>query len=122
MSNWPVSLPQNQFIGMTEQRQEARLFSKVDAGPPKVRRRFTAVSRYVTVMLILTGDEKITFDAFYETDLLEGILPFDWEDPVSDLTASFHARKGTPSFRLVEGGLSGSTRRWEGSWELEIRP
>ena len=68
------------------------------------------------------GGQRAAFDSFYITDLQEGALPFDWEDPATDQTVSFRARQGTPRLTLAEGGGSDGSRRWEGSWELEVLP
>lgn len=120
MAVWPASLPQKQFTGLTDQRQDARVRTEMDAGLPKMRRRFTAALRTVTTRLVLTGTQRQTFDTFYITTLSEGVDPFDWEDPVTDATVSFRFIE-PPQWSLIVGG-STSDRLWEATLSLELLP
>jgi hypothetical protein len=120
MVDWPTTLPDLQLLGLTEQRQEARLRSQMDAGPPKMRRRFTAAVVQYQIPVIFTGAQKQTFDAFYKTTLLEGSLPFVWDDPVTDAAVSFTFREA-PTFRLDLGGLP-NNRIWTATLALERLP
>lgn len=121
MVAWPTTLPQEAFVGLTEQRQDARLRTQMDKGPPKMRRRFTAAVRRVTVPLVLSGAEKQAFDTFYITTLQEGSLPFDWRDPVTDATISFRFAESPPQWSVMAGGVPNS-RLWSGTLDLEILP
>lgn len=120
MPVWPVSLPQKQFIGLSEQREDARVRTEMDAGPAKMRRRFTAASRLFSIPIALDGQQRQDFDTFYITTLQEGVLSFDWEDPVNDATVTFRFRE-PPELRLIVGGTT-TTRRWRGVIALEILP
>ena len=120
MTAWPASLPQNQFLGMTEQDIDARVVSPNDSGPPSRRNRFNARLTSVSTPIVLTGTQKQTFDTFYRTTLLNGASAFDWEDPTTDATVSF-AFKTPPRWALVRGGTA-ATRIWSATLELEIQP
>ena len=120
MASWPASLPQDQFLRMTDQIQDTVLRTPMDAGPPTRRNRYTAVVRNVDVRLVLNGTQRQAFDTFYKTTLGNGALAFDWEDPVTDATVSF-AFRGPATWTLIRGG-TGATRIWETQLQLEIQP
>lgn len=125
MATWPASLPQKQFLGLTERDQDAVLRTAMDAGPPTRRNRFTSITREVNVPIVVTGTQKQTFDTFFRTTLANGALEFDWEDPVTDATVSF-AFRSPPRWTLTRGGdPSGdptADRIWTATLELEIQP
>lgn len=120
MTVWPGTLPQNQFIGLTEVDVDAVLRTQMDSGPPSRRNRFAASMRFVRTPIILTGSQKQTFDTFFRTTLKNGSLAFDWEDPTTDATVSF-AFRGPPQWGLVTGGDVNS-RKWSAILNLEIQP
>ena len=120
MPAWPASLPQKQFLGMTEQRGDARLRTEMDAGPAKMRRRFTNTVRDFTTPILLSGTQRQTLDTFYIDTLKKGVLAFDWEDPVTDAIVSFRFVE-PPRFTPTAGGPV-SDRLWEGMMMLEITP
>lgn len=120
MPAWPASLPQDQFLGLTDQDVDAVIRTEMDAGPPSRRRRYTAVIRNVSVQLIVTGAQRQTFDTFFRTTIAGGATAFDWEDPVTDATVSF-AFRSPPRWRLRAGGNI-NDRVWDTTLELEIQP
>ena len=121
MSIWPDVLPQEQFLHLTDKRQDARVRTQNDAGPTKMRRRFTAATRDVTVPIVMCGAQRVVFDAFYVFTLQEGTLAFDWEDPVTDTVVSFRFRPPPPSWELVLGGAP-DARLWQTMLNLEVVP
>ena len=121
MADWPPELPDLQLLGLTEERQDGRLRSQMDTGQPKVRRRFTAVVRRFQIPTLLTGEQKIVFDDFYATILLEGSLPFTWEDPVTDAVRNFQFIE-PPTFRLDLGNPNPDRRLWSTTLALELLP
>ncbi len=115
MAVWPAGLQQKQFTGVTEERQDASVRSKMDTGAPKKRKRFTAAVRTMTVPIVLTQAERVTFDTFYITTLEEGSLSFDWIDPVDGVsTISYRFLK--PPKLTKKGG------EWKGILSLEVIP
>jgi len=120
MTNWHVSLPQTAFIGLTDEREDARLRTGMDAGPAKMRKRHTAAVRNIAVPLVLTGAQRVIYDTFYITTLQEGTLPFDWKDPVDDSVISFRFVKPA-KFEAIVGGAA-AVRKWQTTLSLEILP
>lgn len=115
MPSWPSSLPQAQFIPATDQAQNAVLRTQMDTGPSSRRNRFTAVSRNITVGMMLTVAQRQTFDSFYNTTLKHGALSFDWVDPVGGATVSMVFAE-PPKWSSV-GGI-----HWWSDLNLEILP
>jgi hypothetical protein len=52
-----------------------------DVGAPRRRRRSTLAGYQVSVNYKLTKVQMTTFWAFWETDLKDGVLEFDWPHP-----------------------------------------
>jgi hypothetical protein len=129
MPSWPASLPQTQFLNMTEQRQDARVRTTMDAGPAKMRRRFTTAVRAVVTPIVLDGTQRQAFDSFWINDTQEGSLKFSWSDPATDSTVNFRF-VSPPMWTLDSGGAAGipatsgatGTRLWRAQLHLEIVP
>ena len=118
--NWPNELPQNQFIGVDDTRDKGAIRTSMDAGPAKMRRRFSAAVRAITCPIELYGWQKSIFDTFFITTLAEGSLPFTWSDPETDATQTYRFT-APPKFSLEVGGDAGK-RLWKASLALEILP
>ena len=115
MAVWPAGLPQGMFIGLQDARVSSLVRSPTDAGIPKVRRRFTATLRVLSVPIVLTTSERTTFDTFYISTLAEGSLPFDWTDPIDGSTVEYRFREPA-EFRTI------STNLWSAVLSLEMLP
>ena len=82
---WPHCLPQ--YLNMYPYGEAAgnmQLRSGMDAGPDKVRRRFTAASRPVQGEIIVTQAQFAFFKTWYNDVLLGGTLRFGWIEPWND--------------------------------------
>jgi hypothetical protein len=92
---WPSSLPQFVEIdGYDETLPDALLRTRMDAGPAKQRRRFTAAPRSLAAVTdLMTAAQGATFEAFFETTLQMGALPFDWAHPRTQATKTFRFRE-----------------------------
>ncbi len=113
---WPASLPQK-FLqqGYREGFADVLLRTRMDAGPDKVRRRFTAAPRPVRGTMAMTGAQVATLESFFDTTLQGGALPFDWT----------HPRTGAAvTCRFIEPPevLAKSTDRYRVSLVLEVLP
>ena len=115
MAVWDVGLPQKQFRGISESWNDGLARSKMDAGPPKVRLRFTAEVRDINIPIVLTAAEKATFTSFYENTIARGSLPFDWTDPDDDSTTISYRFKSRPVLTKAAG-------EWQGMMNLEVLP
>jgi len=56
------------------------LRTQMDAGPAKMRRRFTAAPEIVELAMRMTGEQLVTFREFVDTTIEAGALPFEWKD------------------------------------------
>lgn len=121
MTAWPSELPQSQFIGTSEEDEDAVLRTPMDAGPPTRRNKYTAHIMTVRVPIVLTGAQKAVFDTFYRTTLKNGSLSFTWDSPTDD-SAMTYAFKAPVRWTLIRGGYSPATRVWQGTLELEKQP
>jgi len=114
---WPAGLPQDVLTdGFGEQLAEVVLRTQMDAGPAKMRRRFTAGVRVFNVATSLTRTEAATFETFFGTTLLGGALAFDWVHPRTLATVAFRFRKA-PTLRPEPGA-----KLWRAEMELEVLP
>lgn len=119
MAIWPTSLP-CMMLGATENKQDGALRSSMDAGPQKVRRRFSAVSRYVSVSITLDATQRGTLDAFFADTLAQGSLAFDGDDPFGGSTVEM--RFLAPPAYTYAGKDGGQARWYYASLSLEILP
>jgi len=123
MAAWPVSLPQQGFMNITDTRQTVLARSSMDQGAPKVRKKYTAAVRNLDIKMLLNGTQRATFDTFYITTTEEGSNSFTWTDPVDDsgITCRFVE---PPAWKLLSNsdGSSTATRMWESMMKLEILP
>jgi len=79
---WPSSLPAYPLErNLEEAPPDNAIRTQMDAGPAKVRRRFTANVRDFQVTLYLTRSQVASLDAFFLTDVKGGSLVFDWKNP-----------------------------------------
>jgi hypothetical protein len=102
-ASWPIALPQIPLIeGYREQPGSQVIRTDMDAGPAKVRRRFTSEVRRFELSLQLTADQMAIFDTFFTELCGGGATPFDW----------VHPRTGEAgSFRFV------SEPTWQANWD-----
>jgi len=147
---WPRVLPGPQRDGYIVELQDTLLRSAMDAGPGKVRRRFTTGSAYVSTTWLFTRQQLDWFHIFYTDGLNNGADLFLWPDPwIRPLALSenpndeqryaeqyyFHiARfrklnqyKLVGGTRALEGGVPDNNSFslatvWEVSSELEVLP
>jgi hypothetical protein len=108
MAAYPGTLPQLQLLPVSFTRQDARLVSQFDAGPAKVRRKYSdAPYRFSTKVGPFSKAEMASFWSWWKTTLAEGSLTFTWEDPqtFNTVTMRFDPRQPPPSFEAqgVEG-------------------
>jgi hypothetical protein len=120
MATWPATLPQNQFRTLTDQRQDGRFRTLMDAGPAKMRRRFSATVRTFVVPIELNGTQRQAFDSFWITDTQGGAISFSWTDPVTDAALNFRF-VAPPQWTLDAGGTV-AARLWRAQLNLEVLP
>lgn len=91
MPTWPASIPQTPQAGQwTGSPQPNRAEFRPDVGPAIVRRRASSsVREYSASFPPMTAAQLATFEAWYEDDLYDGSLPFNWADPDTGVTYSW---------------------------------
>lgn len=119
MAAWPGTLPAFS-VELTDQRADGTIRSSMDAGPMKMRRRFSAVSRIIETAVTLSAAQRATFDTFFATTIEEGALPFDYDDPVDGTSVEMRFLAPPQSTALVSA--SGSVTQWRVRMSLEILP
>jgi hypothetical protein len=113
--SWPAYLPQVVPTGGYEERPPVTVLrSDMDAGPAKVRQRFTSGVRPIALQLILTDAQADALDYFYRVEVAGGSIPFRWRNPRTNNPASVRFAD-TPS--MVVAGL-----HWRASVQLEVLP
>lgn len=121
MVDFPIPSALAMLSGIGDKKMGGKIRTTVDVGPAIQRRRYTATVRKITVPCILTNAERITFEAFYDDDILSGTLAFNWIDPLNGTTVSmrFADDDGGPDWTQVNGG---DVTQWSATLNLEILP
>lgn len=113
---WPASLPQNpQLMGFQESGAGATVRTQMDAGPAKVRRRFTIEVRNISLALVMTTAQVATFDTFWTSTISYGALAFDWVD-FRTLAAQTYRIASRPAYTALGNGY------WRVEFMLETVP
>jgi len=90
MTSWPGSLPQKPLLdGNSEVPPKTTVRTQMDAGPAKVRRRFTAGTRDFNAEFIMSKSQVATFDDFYINTINGGANRFDFDNPRTGTTHEF---------------------------------
>lgn len=105
--SWPSTLPQFVFEqGYSEKLNDQVVESKMNVGPPKIRRRFTKQIRSFSLEMRLTQAEKAVFETFWQNTASGGSRPFDWVHPQNRTAITFRFRLPAPSFTSIGGADS----------------
>ncbi len=121
MDTWPVTLPQRLSSDASVQDDESRAMTDMDAGPPSVRNRFTAITQTVKGSMILTGAQLVTFNTFFRTTLAHGSLSFTWIHPFTEEAAVFRF-KTKPQWQCIKPDPDVNSREYQASFDLLIEP
>ena len=88
--NWPELLPGSLLAaGFSKQPQSNVLRTAMDAGPQKARRRYTARAVNFSGRMILDSAELAVFEQFFHIALADGVLRFNFADPLTLQKAQF---------------------------------
>lgn len=114
MPTWPAGLPAHTEIeGYQETPPTLALRSAMDAGPAKVRRRFSAGPTAWRGTMLLTQAQAETLLAFWRETLAGGALAFEWAHPRTGAAATMRFT-APPELRHQAEGL------WRAELTLEI--
>lgn len=104
MTSWPSTLPQ--YVdqdGYTQTSKNPLIRTEMDAGPAKVRLRYTAVPEEFNISLVLTKTQLDTFvNTFFRNALHYGADTFLWKHPVTQAAATC---RFTSMYNVVPHGL-----------------
>jgi hypothetical protein len=115
---WPATLPPPLADSSAAYGAPTNVIeSQMEAGRPKVRRRFTAVEIPFACSLKLTQAQHATLETFYYQTLSQ-VLPFDWTDFRTCTTATYRFTKDG----YKSSYLAGSVNRWQVSLALAKAP
>lgn len=82
MASWPSTIPQAPaFTNYSASDADATIRTSMDAGPEKVRRRYTAVSENLTCSFVMSRTEHAVFQTFFRDTISRGATSFDWVHP-----------------------------------------
>ena len=120
--DWPAAFPALPAVeGYAESPPACVLRTEMNAGPDKVRRRFTSGPRHIPVTLYMTSTvlnaaSPNGFDAFFVQDTFHGSAEFTWHNPRTnaDVTMRF---VGVPKYEPVGGSSA-----YRVTFEVEILP
>jgi hypothetical protein len=114
---WDSDLPQELFVnGYSQSPPNVTIKSEMDAGPAKVRRRFTAGVEPVSGTMIMDATELAALDTFYNTTLLGGSLRFSWTKPPAHSVACEMRFTEPPTWTAIEPGM------YQVSMSFEVLP
>lgn len=87
---WPTGLPQVlRLDGLSTQRKSSVVRTQMDAGPDKVRRRYTVSTKVFTGSIVVTEKQRELFEAWYRNVIADGTLRFVMKDPQTLQPAEF---------------------------------
>ena len=115
MPAWPGNLPLAPLIGHLETAPDIAMRTAMEAGPDKVRRRFTAGVREFDMPLVLSDAQVDVLDGFFVTDTAGGSLRFDFRHPRTGAVVKCRFL-GPPEYRLI------APSKWRTTFRLEVLP
>ena len=122
MATWPTTLPAITFpVGYAK--RETRIRTQMEAGPDKVRTRFSNETIDVaTPDMVLTKAQVDTLETFFVTTLNGGVDTFTWDDPMTGLSTDNFRFVERPRYRALRSATAAADRLWAVSFGLEILP
>lgn len=106
MTTWPASLPQTPLqSGFVEDLPRLTVATEMDAGPSKVRRRFTAGVIKYTMEFSMDSTQVVTFREFFIDTTKGGSVKFNFPDLYAGSTSEFRfdVSEGVPQIKPEEG-------------------
>jgi len=118
-ATYPGTLPTLDFASISVGRSSNTIRSVTDAGPAKVRRRFTNVPRSYTQRVFLDETQRVTWDSFFDATLASGSLPFDIPEPLDGGTVECRFLE-EPTWALVVHHSSTTRQLWSADVSFEV--
>lgn len=93
MATWPAALPERPLVNSLSVTAEPNVIEfESDVGVEHTRRRSTARRSTISCAFMLTRAQRDVFRTFFEQDLADGTLTYDWRDPVDGVTGTYKIR------------------------------
>lgn len=115
MPAWPGVLPRVPLLGTVETAPDLVVRTQMDAGPAKLRRRFTAGVRTFDAEFLLSEAQVAALDDFYVTATAGGSVRFDHVHPRTDATVEMRFT-APPAYEQI------TPSRWRARLKLEVMP
>lgn len=116
MATWPANLPAPLRRGYEINPEDPILRTQMDAGPDRVRRRFTAIPSRIPVSWRFTEAQFALFEAWHKLEALDGAAWFTVSLSNGLGFQAVEAQFTKPPKKVLLGGAN-----WEVSAELEVR-
>lgn len=114
-ATWPAGLPQYLLVaGFSRRFRKNKIRTPMEYGPVKQRRRGTSAPAPIKGVIQLKAGQVSTLEAFHDTTLVDGTLPFDWVEPVSQTAVTCRF--------VSEPAVSGGPVTFRATLDLEIMP
>lgn len=113
MVSWPISLQQSLNSDDFDLKfGDTTVRTDMDVGPAKIRSRYTdAVDNY-TISILMTLDQFQDLKDFYRTELNNGVMPFQFTDPMTNTLEVFRFTS-PPEFKPLGGLVFRVSMTWE---------
>jgi hypothetical protein len=116
MPTWPSSLPAPLLTGYEINPEDPILRTQMDAGPDRVRRKFTAIPSRIPVRWRFTQAQFALFEAWHKLEALDGAAWFSIALANGLGFQTMEAKFVKPPKKAPLSGMN-----WEVSAELEVR-
>lgn len=91
---WPEELPQVLILdGLSAEKQNNVIRTQMDAGPEKIRRRYTVATKNFNGQIVLTEAQRRILEYWYDNDIASGALRFLMKDPQTLNLSQFRFRE-----------------------------
>lgn len=91
---WPAELPPVlRLDGLSGQKTKNVVRTQMDAGPQKIRRRYTISSKNFEGSIIVTEAQREILEYFYDNTIGGGALRFVMKDPQTLIPSEFRFRE-----------------------------
>jgi hypothetical protein len=84
---WPATLPRAGAMNVRGNPQSNVISFKPERGPSIDRRAASSVVKIRSVSITLNADQYVIFMDFFTNDLKDGVLAFDWVEPMTNAPA-----------------------------------
>ena len=101
MAEWPSSLRFGFNSNIEEEVEDGFIRTPTDIGPVIQQRRFSAVSHFLTAEVMLLPEDRLTFEAWFRTEINGGADAFDMVHPATGQRRRFRFTE-SPSYAIVQ--------------------